>query len=194
MGSQGSDHRHQQHVDLSQFSNSDFDRGASRLRETLWLLVRSLLFLYFPFGLYRVKRSVLIAFGAKIGKGVTIKPGAKIVFPWKLQIDDYAWIGEDSMIINLGHVRIGKSACVSQRAVLCTGSHDYSKTTFDLITQDIVVQDGSWIAAGAWVGPGVTVGSHAILAAGSVTNKDLEPYGIYQGNPAVKVRERVIES
>ena len=77
------------------------------------------------------------------------------------------------MIINLAPVHIGRSACISQRAVLCTGSHDYSKTTFDLITREIVLQDGSWIAASAWVGPGVTVGSHAILTAGSVTSKDL---------------------
>ena len=181
-------------VDLSQFPEGDLDRGASRFKEALWLLVRSLLFLYFPFGFYAVKRFVLVAFGAKIGKRVVVKPGAKIVFPWKLQVDDHAWIGEDCMIINLAPVHIGRSACVSQRAVLCTGSHDYSKTTFDLITRDIVLQDGSWIAASAWVGPGVTVGSHAILTAGSVTSKDLEPYGIYQGNPAVKVRERAIQS
>ena len=48
------------------------------------------------------------------------------------------------------------------------------------------------MGAGAFAGPGVTVGSHAVLTAGSVAVKDLEPYGIYQGNPAVRVKERVI--
>ncbi len=48
------------------------------------------------------------------------------------------------------------------------------------------------MGVGAFVGPGVTVGSHAVLTAGSVAVKDLEPYGIYQGNPSVRVKERVI--
>ena len=46
------------------------------------------------------------------------------------------------------------------------------------------------MGAGAFAGPGVTVGSHAVLTAGSVAVKDLEPYGIYQGNPSVRVKLR----
>jgi putative colanic acid biosynthesis acetyltransferase WcaF len=61
-----------------------------------------------------------------------------------------------------------------------------------LITKPIRVEDGAWIGAGAFVGPGVTVGKHAVLTAGSVATKDLKPYWVYQGNPAVQVKKREI--
>lgn len=57
----------------------------------------------------------------------------------------------------------------------------------------ITLKEGSWVGAGAMVCPGVTIHSHAVLSVCSVATKDLEAYSIYQGNPAVKVRDRVIE-
>jgi putative colanic acid biosynthesis acetyltransferase WcaF len=84
--------------------------------------------------------------------------------------------------------------CISQRAFLCTGSHNYKLSTFDLIVKPITVENGCWIGADAWVGPGVTVGTHAVLTAGSVAGKSLEPYGIYRGNPAMLVKQRVISA
>ena len=180
-------------VDLKTFENNSFDRGASKYRETLWLLIRSILFIGSPFPLYSFKRFVLRVFGAKIGKGVIVKPGAKITFPWKLEVGDFAWIGEECWIINLDLVRIGNNVCIAQRAMLCTGNHDYSRSTFDLMTSPIMLEEGAWIAANAWVGPGVTVGSHALLTAGSVATRDLEPYKIYQGNPARAIKDRQIK-
>ena len=95
--------------------------------------------------------------------------------------------------MNLAPIEIASHVCISQRAFLCTGNHNYKSLAFDLITQPIQVEQGAWIGAGGFVGPGVLVGSHAVLAAGSVATKDLEPYGIYQGNPAVLIKKRVIE-
>jgi putative colanic acid biosynthesis acetyltransferase WcaF len=65
---------------------------------------------------------------------------------------------------------------------------------FDLIVKPIIVEAGSWIGAGGWVVPGVTVGTHAVLTAGSVASNNLEPRGIYRDNPAVLVKQRVISS
>jgi len=69
----------------------------------------------------------------------------------------------------------------SQRAFLCTGNHNYKSPTFDLIVKPIHVEQGAWIGACAFVGPVVTVGSHAVLTAGSVATDDLQPFGIYRG-------------
>ena len=179
-------------VDLSAFSAKGFDRGAGAVKEALWLVVSLLLFRLCPFCLSPLKRVVLRCFGASVGRGVVIKPGVKITFPWKLSVGDYVWLGEECWLLNLAPIGIESSVCISQRAFLCTGNHDYKSASFDLITQPIRVEAGAWIGANAFVGPGVSVGSHAVLTAGSVATGDLKPSGIYQGNPAVWVKERII--
>ncbi len=180
-------------VDLSGYRPAGFDRGAGILKEGLWLILSLFLFRLCPFSLSPLKRTVLRAFGARIGRNVTIKPQVKITFPWKLEIGDHVWLGEECWLLNLERINIGNNVCISQRAFLCTGSHNHKLPAFDLITKPITVEDGAWIGAAAWVGPGVKVGNHAVLAAGSIATKDLEPFGIYQGNPAAFLKQRVIE-
>lgn len=177
-------------TDLAGFSSGKFDRGAGAFKESLWLLVSLLLFRLCPISLSALKRTVLRAFGAKIGCGVVIKPQVKVTFPWKLEVGDHVWLGEECWLLNLEKILIKSNVCISQRAFLCTGSHNYKLSTFDLITKPIVVGDGAWIGAGAWVGPGVKVGDEAVLTACSVATNDLEPGGVFKGNPAVLVRNR----
>ena len=180
-------------MDLSTFFTGDFNRGASRFKELCWLVVSQLLFQLCPLKLSALKAAVLRWFGASVGRGVVIKPNVKITFPWKLTLGDNVWLGEECWLLNLAPITFEDNVCISQRAFLCTGNHNYKSPAFDLITKPIRVGRGAWIGASAFVGPGVSVGSHAVLAAGSVATKDLEPYGIYQGNPAVLVKKRVIE-
>jgi putative colanic acid biosynthesis acetyltransferase WcaF len=77
--------------------------------------------------------------------------------------------------------------------MLLTGNHNQKKTTFDLDVGDILLEDGVWIGAFSIVCPEVKCQSHAVLSVNSVATKKLEPYTIYQGNPARKVRKRVIK-
>jgi putative colanic acid biosynthesis acetyltransferase WcaF len=181
-------------VDLSSYSVARFDRGAGRFRESIWLLVSLFLFRLCPFSFSPIKRAVLRAFGAKIGRGVVIKPQVKITFPWKLEIGDFVWLGEECWLLNLDRIIIGSNVCISQRAFLCTGNHNYRLKTFDLIVKPISIEDGAWLGAGCWVGPGVKIGSHAVLAAGSLMTSDMEPWGIYQGNPAAFIKQRTLEN
>jgi putative colanic acid biosynthesis acetyltransferase WcaF len=179
-------------IDLSRFSNPEFDRGASRFKEALWLLVSCLFFTSTLPWSSALRVFFLRCFGAKVGRGVVIKPQVKITFPWKLKIGDHVWLGEECWLLNLERIIIADNVCISQRAFLCTGNHNYKSPTFDLIVKPIQVEAGAWIGAGAFVGPGVTVGTHAVLAAGSTATDDLQPYGIYRGNPALLVKQRVI--
>jgi putative colanic acid biosynthesis acetyltransferase WcaF len=168
--------------------------GASRFKRALWYLTNILLFKN-PFNIfYSLKVSLLKAFGAEVGKGVVIKPSVNIKYPWKLKIGEHSWIGERVWIDNLALVAIGNNVCISQGALLLCGNHNYKKETFDLILGEIVLEDGVWIGAKAIVCPGVICASHSVLTAGSVVTKNTVPFGIYQGNPAQKVGERIIST
>jgi putative colanic acid biosynthesis acetyltransferase WcaF len=179
-------------VDLSTYDASGFNRGANVLKEGLWRIVSLLLLEWCPLKLSALKCAVLRLFGARVGIHVVIKPGARITFPWKLTLGDHVWIGEEAWLLNLAPIDIGSHVCISPRAFLSTGNHDYKSPSFGLIVQPIVVERGAWIGAGAWVSPGVRIGSHAVLMAHSVASDDLEAFGIYRGNPATLVRRRVI--
>ncbi len=78
------------------------------------------------------------------------------------------WIGDEVLVLSLDRVRIGSNVCISQRAFLCTGSHDFRKATFDLITEPIEIGDGCWIAACAFIGPGAVVPAGTMVKAGEV--------------------------
>ncbi len=139
----------------------------------------------------RIKIIIIRLFGAKIGKNVVLKPKVNIKYPWKLIIEDNAWIGENVWIDNLDMVTIGSNTCISQGALLLCGNHNYKKESFDLITGEIIIEKGVWIGARSIVCPGIRCKSHSVLTAGSVATKNLEEYSIYTGNPAVFIRKRV---
>lgn len=179
---------------LRSYNNHPYHPGGTAFKRLLWHYVNGFVFKTGLFPIRSIKTILLRAFGAKVGKGVTIKPNVNIKYPWNLSIADDVWIGEDVWIDSLVMVSIGANVCLSQGVLILTGSHNYKKTTFDLITMPVIIEDGAWICAKAVVNPGITVGSHAVLTTGSVATKNLEAYSVYQGNPAVKVRERVIGS
>src|SRR5262245_29384918 len=135
-----------QMVALRQYDNTRFDRGRSKLVETLWLMLDAALVRSRVPG-YAHRRQILRVFGARIGKRVVIKPGVRIKFPWRLEIGDDSWIGEDVWIDNLATVHIGRNCCISQGAYICTGSHDWEKPTFDLIVKPVKIGDGAWLAS-----------------------------------------------
>lgn len=179
-------------VDLSRYDNLWFHIGAGKTKAVVWYFVNTFLLHcgWNPSSGLRVR--LLRMFGAKIGKGVVIKPYVNIKYPWNLSIGDYAWIGENVWIDNLAKVKIGANACISQGAMLLCGNHNYKLPTFDLIVKPIVIGDGAWVGAQSVVCPGVTMHSHSVLVVGSVASGELDAFSIYRGNPATKISERVI--
>lgn len=181
-----------QKTDLSVYNNSWYNPGGNGLKRLLWYFTNAIWFnSAFPFNGFKI--FLLRLFGCKVGIGVIIKPHVKIKYPWKLEIGNHVWIGENVWIDNLAKVTLGNNVCLSQGAFLLCGNHNYKKRTFDLITSEIILEDGVWIGAQSVVCPGIKCYSHSVLAVGSVANTDLLAYTIYQGNPALKIRERVIE-
>jgi putative colanic acid biosynthesis acetyltransferase WcaF len=138
-------------IDLSKFTNQDFQRGVPRWKEAVWWVVRAVFFGHALPVPSAIKVVLLRWFGAKVGRGVVIRSRVNITFPWRFECGDDVWIGDEVMILSLDRVTLGSSVCVSQRAFLCTGSHDFGKVGFDLMTRPIVVGDSCWIGAQAFV-------------------------------------------
>ncbi len=174
--------------------HSNYQIGVPKWRQVLWYFIGFPLIRCGFITNYTIKIHILRLFGAEIGRGVVVKSGVRVKYPWKLKIGDDSWIGENVWIDNLAEVKIGINSCLSQGAYLCTGSHDWSKDSFDLIAKPIVVGDSVWIGAKAQIAPGVIVGEGAVLTLGSVAVKNLDPWSINQGNPARQIKIREIYS
>lgn len=173
------------------FNKKDFKVGASTFKVVLWYFTNTFFFRTGLIPFSNVMVFILRLFGAKIGRDVRIKPFIHIKYPWKLSIGNYSWLAE-CYIENLVQVTIGNHVCISQKSMLLTGSHNYKTPSFDLMTKEIVLEDGVWIGAGSVVCPGVVASSHAILTVGSIATTNMASFRIYQGNPAVEIRKRNI--
>lgn len=175
-------------INLRKFQNADFERGAPRWKEGLWILVKCLFFLT-PWPWPSIVRVTLLrAFGAEVGRRVVIRSGVHITFPWRVAIGDDVWLGEEALLLSLAQITIENDVCISQRAFLCTGSHDFRQETFDLLTKPITIRCGSWVGAQAFIAPGVEVKESASVMAGSVVVKAVPAGSVVRGNPAVPIQ------
>lgn len=159
---------------LKGFTGAGYQRGRNPLWQIAWLLVSGLIAKrwWCPPALRVV---ILRSFGATIGTGVFIRHGVRIHWPWKLSVGDNSWIGEGAWILNLEPVSIGSDVCISQEALLCTGSHDRLSPTFEFDNAPIVIEDGAWIAARATILRGSTIGHDSVIGACSLVSGVIAP-------------------
>jgi putative colanic acid biosynthesis acetyltransferase WcaF len=176
--------------DLSQAKVPPNFRGRPAWFVQIWWLVQAILFHPSPQVFYGWRRFLLRLFGARVGKGVLIRPSVTVTYPWKLTIGDWSWVGDNATLYTLGEIVIGDNAVVSQHVYLCAGSHDFARPTFDLYARPVRIEAEAWVAAHAFVGPGVTVGRGAILGACSVAFSDVPAGMICAGNPFQVIRPR----
>jgi putative colanic acid biosynthesis acetyltransferase WcaF len=177
---------HTRRGSLRDAGKGNFERRWSLAREGLWMVVEVLLFrnpLQLSSGL-RVR--VLRRFGATVGRGVRIREGARVKYPWLLTIGDHCWIGEGAWLYNQAPLAIGDDVCVSQGASLLCGTHDL--VTMDLEVAPVAIGDRVWLAAGVTVLPGTTIAEDVVVGAGSVVTRSLdEPGSVYAGSPARRI-------
>lgn len=103
---------------------------------------------------------------------------------------DRASLGEHAWAYALDRIDIRDRACVGHHVFLLTGTHDYNKEDFPLVTRPIVIHSGAWIATRATVLPGVTIGALAVVGAGSVVSRSLPPGWVCAGNPCQPIGVR----
>jgi putative colanic acid biosynthesis acetyltransferase WcaF len=144
--------------------------------------------------MYGWRAWLLRLFGARVGKRTIIRPTVKIPYPWKLTIGDYSHIGDEVHLYTYGVIEIGDRVVVSQRSYICTGSHDYTSPTFDLLAKKIVIEAEAWVAMDVFVAPGVTIGRGAVVGARSSVFHDVPPGTISIGTPAKVVGQRTMRT
>jgi putative colanic acid biosynthesis acetyltransferase WcaF len=125
----------------------------------------------------RVRAIALRAFGAKIGKGVILRPRLRVKFPWNLEIGDNCWIGEGVWIHNQDKVKVGHDVCISQETFITTGSHAF-RTDMGLVTKPVDIGSGAWICSRVIITGGTNIGRSALIPAGSVCSKSVSPNSI----------------
>jgi putative colanic acid biosynthesis acetyltransferase WcaF len=175
-------------------SDDPYTRPAFSLRNraarALWGAVYLALFRLSPRPLHAWRVWLLRRFGANMGTGCKIYPAARIWAPWNLVCEDVVAIADEAIVYNPALVFLGSHSIVSQQAYLCGATHDYRDAAFPLIASPIRIERYAWICARASVQAGVTVKEGAVLGMAGVATRDLEPWSVYAGIPARKVKER----
>lgn len=167
---------------LRQFSGEGYDKGRPVVVQLLWLIVSSAIFQawWFPPACRPV---ILRLFGAQVGSRCIIRSRVRVHWPWKLALGDDCWIGEGAWLLNLENIIIGNSVCVSQEALLCTGSHDMLSESFEFKNSSIELQDRSWVGTRAVLLPGSRLGSASVVSAGVIYRlRQPAPSRLYLGD------------
>lgn len=136
----------------------------------------------------------------KIVMGITIEKGSSIHLKTFIQganplkkrgvIGENSSIGRNSYLDLRGGIEIGHNVSISPDVKLITAQHEINDSEFKYITKKIKINDFVWIGTSAIILPGVEIGEGAVVAAGSVVTKNIEPYEVVGGNPAKKIKNR----
>jgi len=118
--------------------------------------------------------------------------------PSKIEIGACSVIGAFACILGYGHVQIGNHVTVSNHCSIFGYDHLFSDPQERIMDQGVekkrtVVEDDVWIGANSVLLAGTTVGRGSVIGAGSVVTRDIEPFTVAAGNPALPIRKRGTE-
>jgi putative colanic acid biosynthesis acetyltransferase WcaF len=125
-----------------------------------------------------------------MGSGCHFYPASKVWAPWNLICADQVTAANGAEIYNPAPITFGSHVILSQDAFVCGATHDYDDAAFPLIAYAMSFGAYAWVCARASVAPGVHIGEGAVLGLGSVATRNLEPWTVYAGVPASKVKNR----
>ena len=183
-------HFHQQ-VDVSEYSSHFTWRH--KISRKLWGFIWITCFRISPPFLHGWRRFLLRCFGAHVEKSAMVYPTTRVWAPWNLSMGNFTCLGPHVNCYCVDKVTIGAHATVSQYATLCTASHDITDPRMRLITAPIAIGPGAWVAAGAFIQPGRTIGEGGVVAAMACLTRDVGPWEVYGGNPAVFLKRRELK-
>lgn len=163
---------------------------SQRIARFAWNICWAILYRLSPRPLHGWRTMLLRLFGARMGPHCHFYPSSRVWAPWNLVCADQVTAGDGAEIYNPAPVRLGSHAILSQNSYLCGATHDFDDPGFPLLAYAMEVGAYAWVCARACVAPGVNIGEGAVLGLASVATRDLEPWGVYAGAPAKKVKQR----
>ena len=131
--------------------------------------------------------------GAAIGPGSSILMGAWLDSPGGLTMGRNSVVNERCRLDTRGIISIGNNVSISADVCIMTAEHDIQDKHFRGVTEPVTIEDYVFVGTRAVVLPGVTVGHGAVVAAGAVVTKNVEPYEIVAGVPARKIGTRTLD-
>jgi len=161
-----------------------------RLRRAVWYLCCAVFYRLSPRPMHAWRSFLLRLFGAKMGPNCHFYPGSKVWAPWNLFCADQVTAADGAEIYNPAPIFFGSHAILSQDSFVCGATHDFDDPAFPLLAFTMEIGSYAWVCARASVSPGVNVGEGAVLGLGSVATKNLDPWTVYAGMPAVRIKER----
>lgn len=171
------------------FEGASFSRR-NRLARLVWQIVWLLLFRPTPTPLHAWRCWLLRCFGARISRGCHVYSDSRIWAPWNLVMEAQACLGPRVICYSMATIVLGERVVVSQGAHLCTGTHDYNRTSFPLSAKPISIGADAWICTDAFVGPGVQIGEGAVIGARAVAVRSQPAWMVCVGNPSRPLKNR----
>jgi len=149
----------------------------------------------------RVSRSAVIRaqYGGhvEIGDGCEIEEFALIKsYGGSIEIGEGCFVGPGCILYGHGGLRVGRYVKMAGQCVVIPSNHRFDDIDQPIFLQGedsrgVVIEDDVWLGAGVRVLDGVTIGRGSVIGAGAVVTRSTEPYGVYVGVPATKIRSRL---
>lgn len=175
--------------DLSKYKFT-LDRGRSNVVILLYRFVCTLFIRHTPSFMWGWRNVMYRIFGAKIGKGVRIAPDVKILYPWKVAIGNYVWIGSGTNLYSVDSIIIGNNVSISFNVFIATANHDIYDITFPTTSAPIYIEDECWISTNVLILQGVRVRRGTVVSACSLVTKEIPEGMVVSGIPAVPKKAR----
>ena len=128
-------------------------------------------------------------YGLRMGRS-NLHRAVFLLSPWQIHVGDNVNIQMDCFLDGRGTITIGNNVDLTPGVRILTEQHDIDSLGYDTVKKPVIIHDNVVVGSWALILPGVTIGEGAVVAAGSVVTKSVEPYTMVAGNPAVKKRDR----
>lgn len=138
-------------------------------------------------------RKKLISYGADIHETAEI---GKIICngnPKNIKIGSFTFIGSSVELASHTHIVVGDKVCINDGVKLLSASHDLEDPKWNHKKKAIIIDDYAWIATNAIILPGVHIGKGAVIGAGAVVSRNVEPFSIVIGNPCYPIDKKRVQ-